>query len=213
LGGLFILGGYVNCQPQQHSEDRQVFQHNGANVSHQPLDNPHFRNTITISRDRMANILNTNCRDVYDDPFGSYRPWQRFLWGVFLYVTGFGLSAWGGEEVVYDRATWRHWILLAVGTVLCCLGLAQMLLGHAWPPKQECSENSNYRQPFQHDGENVAQKQMDFPPTSMKGSKLWIEGGGEESNGAAGLLRGLGPYGSSQFRFSTTSRGSQWHEI
>ncbi|HTU51001.1 MAG TPA: hypothetical protein VMF56_10420 [Acidobacteriaceae bacterium] len=33
LGGLFILGGYVNCQPKQHSEYRQVFQHDGENVA------------------------------------------------------------------------------------------------------------------------------------------------------------------------------------
>jgi hypothetical protein len=119
--------------------------------------------------------------------------------GVLLAVLGLALIASVLTTIGFcDPLFWRPYLRILTGQN---------------PYRCQWDEQGQYRQVFQHDGENVAQKQIDFPLTSMKGSKLWIEGGGEQSNGAAGLLRDLGPCGSSQLRFSTTSRGSQWHEI
>ena len=49
-----------------------------------------------------------------------------------------------------------------------------------------------YRQTFQHDGENVAQKQIDFPLTSVKGSELWTGGWRRAVKRGGWIATGLG---------------------
>ena len=56
------------------------------------------------SQQGPAGDEHVNCRDIYDDPFWSYGPWQRFLWGVFLSIAGLSLGAWSGNRWVYDKA-------------------------------------------------------------------------------------------------------------
>ncbi len=100
-------------------------------------------------------------RDVYDDPVGSCKPWQRFFWGCVLTIVGFWLAAVnGGERWVNNNMRWWDWPLSLVGLITCCMGATILIFGHAWPPKQECSENSDNRQPFQHNAEIVPHKHL-----------------------------------------------------
>ena len=99
-----------------------------------------------------------NCRDVYDDPFGSQELLPRFLWGCLLAIVGFWLDMYCGRRWIDNHMRWWHRSLGLVGLILLCMGLTLLILGHAWPPKQECSAGSEYHPTFQHDGENVSQK-------------------------------------------------------
>jgi IS1 family transposase len=101
-------------------------------------------------------------RDVYDDPFRSCKPWQRLFWGCILTIGGFWLAAVrAGERWVNNNMRWCDWPLGLVGLVTCCMGATTLIFGHAWPPKQECSESSDNRQPFQHNAAIVPRKPID----------------------------------------------------
>jgi hypothetical protein len=100
---------------------------------------------------------NVNCRDVYDDPFRSEKPWQRFLFVCLLSVLGFSVAMFSGGRWIDNHMRWWHWLLALCGLLMCCIGLTLLIFGHAWTPNQECSTNSEYRQTFQHDAENVTQ--------------------------------------------------------
>jgi hypothetical protein len=49
-------------------------------------------------------------------------------------------------------------LLGLAGLILLCMGFTLLFFGHAWPPKQECSPQTEYRQTFQHDGGNVSRQ-------------------------------------------------------
>ena len=49
-----------------------------------------------------------NCRDVYDDPFGSLKLWQRFLCAGLFLAVGFSISLWG---IVNNHMHWWGWLL------------------------------------------------------------------------------------------------------
>ena len=92
-------------------------------------------------------------RDVYDDPFSPEKPWQRFFFGFLFALGGFRLAT---TWAVNRRTRWLRWLCIVVGMIVYAMGTTILLFGHAWPPKSECSEYSEYRQIFQHDGGNVS---------------------------------------------------------
>ncbi len=56
LGGAFILTGYVDCQPENHSEHRNILQHSGEIVTQKLLTSRYYRITLI----HMANVLSTD---------------------------------------------------------------------------------------------------------------------------------------------------------
>jgi IS1 family transposase len=56
LGGAFILNGYVDCQPENKPESKQVFQHSGTIVPQKYLTRSNYWGTVID----MANVLNTD---------------------------------------------------------------------------------------------------------------------------------------------------------
>src|ERR1019366_1105508 len=95
-----------------------------------------------------------NYRDIYDDPFRALESWQRFLCGLILTIGGFGLAAHGGQRWVDNNMRWWDWLLILSGIGTCCMGGGLLVFGHAWRPKQECSQYSN-RQLSPHNTESV----------------------------------------------------------
>jgi IS1 family transposase len=98
-------------------------------------------------------------RDIYDDPFRSLEPRQRFLWGFGLTLVGFWLGAIReGKRWINNHMRWWDWLFGLIGFTACCMGSTLLIFGHAWPPKQERCEHSYNRQIFQHNTKNVSQK-------------------------------------------------------
>jgi hypothetical protein len=62
-----------------------------------------------------------DCRDVYDDPFRSYKPWQRFFWGIILFAIGLGLGGWWRGEWDWGFAGWWRYLLALAGVIICCM--------------------------------------------------------------------------------------------
>jgi hypothetical protein len=52
---------------------------------------------------------------------------------------------------------WRGWLTVIAGYMPCSMGATLLIFGHAWRPKQEPCQTSEYCQTFQHDGGNVPQ--------------------------------------------------------
>jgi hypothetical protein len=46
---------------------------------------------------------------------------------------------------------WWDWLGVAISSLLFMVGFTVLLMGHAWPTKQEWNETSSYHQTFQHD--------------------------------------------------------------
>ena len=101
-----------------------------------------------------------NSRDVYDDPFRSEKHWKRLLFGCLFVIGGFSLHMYCGGRWINDHMRWWHWLLGLSAFCVFCMGLTLMIFGHAWPPKQECSPNSEYRQSFQHNSAIVPANPM-----------------------------------------------------
>jgi IS1 family transposase len=61
IGVMFILHGYVDCQPDNDGEDGQIFQHNRENVPQNVLTLPYFLEYSKYIEDwSMANVLSTD---------------------------------------------------------------------------------------------------------------------------------------------------------
>jgi hypothetical protein len=95
----------------------------------------------------------------HDDPIWPQKPNQCALIVCMLVICAFRLCRLTGNRWVRGRARWWDFVLMLSVYAVCGLGVGLLIFGRFFPPQQQkCSENTEYRQPFQHDGENVSQK-------------------------------------------------------